>query len=289
MFFVQSSRDLITMLEKECGQAGVETRLACRVSDVRKENGFIVATEQGAFRSDSLVIATGGLSYAHLGASGFGHEIARAFGLKVTKLRPALVPFVLQKRDRSIFGELAGVSLDSIVSCGKKKFRGNILFTHKGLSGPAALQASLYWGPEEPLKIDLLPSLDAFEIFRSRRGGKMEMRSLLAAYFPKRFAQTWCDHVAGSKPINQYPEKELREFAGKLHAWVLFPQGTEGYEIAEVTAGGVDTDAISSKTMEAKDVPGLYFIGEVLDVTGELGGYNLHWAWASGYVAGQYV
>jgi hypothetical protein len=289
IFCVRSSRDLIVMLEGECVQAGVETRLSCRVSAVRQEDDFTVATEQGTFRSDSLVVATGGLSYTKLGASGFGHEIARMFGLKVTELRPALVPFVFYKRDRGIFGELAGISLDSIVSCGKKKFRGNILFTHQGLSGPAALQASLYWGAGEPLRIDLLPSTDIFGIFLSKRGGKTELRTLLAAYFPKRFAQTWCDHVAGSRPINQYAEKELREIADKLHAWEIAPQGMESYEIAEVTAGGVDTDAISSKTMEAKDVSGLYFIGEVLDVTGELGGYNLHWAWASGYAAGQYA
>lgn len=289
IFCVRSSRDLIMMLEKECAQADVETRLACRVSEVRKGEDFIVETQQGTFRSDSLVIATGGLSYKKLGASGFGHEIARNFGLKVTKLRPALVPFIFAKREKGIFGALAGVSVDAVVSCGKKRFRGNILFTHQGLSGPAALQASLYWEPGMPLKIDLLPSADFFDIFLSKRAGKMEMRTLLAVYLPKRVAQTWCDHIVGSKPINQYAEKELRGLAGRLHAWEVVPQGTESYEIAEVTAGGVDTDAISSKTMEAKDVPGLYFIGEVLDVTGELGGYNLHWAWASGYAAGQYA
>ena len=289
IFCVKSSRDIIVMLEKECAQAGVEMRLKCRVTDVGRAKNFTITTDQGEFRSDSLVIAAGGLSYANLGASGFGHEIARTFGLKVTQLRPALVPFVFQRRERNKFEALAGISLDSIVSCGNKRFRGNVLFTHRGLSGPAALQASLYWSIGEPLTIDLLPAADILGIFMSNRGSKMELRNLLAAYFPKRFAQTWCEHMIRSKPVNQYADKELQEIAKTLHAWEVMPKGTEGYEIAEVTAGGVDTDALSSKTMQAKDAAGLYFIGEVQDVTGELGGYNLHWAWASGFAAGQYA
>jgi len=289
IFCVKSSRDIIVMLEKECAQAGVEMRLKCRVTDVGRAKNFTITTDQGEFRSDSLVIAAGGLSYANLGASGFGHEIARTFGLKVTQLRPALVPFVFQRRERNKFEALAGISLDSIVSCGNKRFRGNVLFTHRGLSGPAALQASLYWNPGEQLTIDLLPATDILGIFMSNRRSKMELHNLLAAYFPKRFAQTWCDHMVLSKPVNQYAEKELQEIAQTLHAWEVMPKGTEGYEIAEVTAGGVDTDVLSSKTMEAKDTAGLYFIGEVQDVTGELGGYNLHWAWASGFAAGQYA
>ena len=168
-----------------------------------------------------------------------------------------------------------------------RRFRGNILFTHRGLSGPAALQASLTWNTGELLTIDLLPDTDILAEFMSRRRSRIEMRNLLAAYFPKRFAEAWCGQMTISKPLDQTPDKELKAIAGGLHAWKVLPKGTEGYNTAEVTAGGVDTDELSSKTMEAKKVPGLYFIGEVVDVTGELGGYNLHWAWASGFAAGQ--
>jgi predicted Rossmann fold flavoprotein len=241
------------------------------------------------FRSDSLVIATGGLSYGNLGASGFGHDIAQQFGLKVAPPRPALVPFVFPGRAQMIFKELAGISLDVAISCGGKRRRGSILFTHRGLSGPAALQASLSWTPGEPLLIDLLPDRDILVVFAAKRRSRMELRNLLAEHLPKRFAEVWCDQMTNSKPLDQTSDKELKEVAEGLHAWKVLPKGTEGYNIAEVTAGGVDTDELSSKTMEAKKVPGLFFIGEVVDVTGELGGYNLHWAWASGYAAGQYA
>lgn len=289
IFCVKSSRDIISMLEKECDKGGVEIRLKCRVTDIEKAENFTVTTNQGLFSSSSLVIATGGLSYSNLGASGFGHDVARQFGLKVTQLRPALVPFVFSGQDQEVFQGLAGISLDATVSCGAKQFRGSILFTHRGLSGPAALQASLTWKPGASLKIDLLPETDILGVFFNRRQSKMEMRNLLAGYFPKRFAQVWCDHLMIAKPVNQASDKELNETANALHAWEIIPKGTEGYGTAEVTAGGVDTDELSSKTLEAKKVPGLFFIGEVVDVTGDLGGYNLHWAWASGYAAGQYA
>jgi predicted Rossmann fold flavoprotein len=289
MFCVKSSREIITALEQECAQLGVEIRLRCRVSDISHAGVFTVTTSEGIFSSDSLVIATGGLSYSKLGASGFGQDVARKFKVKVTQVRPALVPFVFQGSDQKVFKGLAGIAFDTAVSIGRKKFRGNILFTHRGLSGPAALQASLYWEPGEPLLIDLLPALDIHEVFLSARQSKIEMHNLLAGHLPRRFVQTWCDHVIISKPINQCSDKELKEIAEGLHAWKIIPKGTEGYDVAEVTAGGVNTDELSSKTMEAKKVPGLYFIGEVVDVTGMLGGYNLHWAWASGYAAGQFA
>ena len=289
LFCVKSSRDVIAMLERECDQAGVEIRLACRVADVRTAEHFSVTTDQGVFGSASLVIATGGLSYAGLGATGFGHALARRFGLTVVPPRPALVPFVFPARERSVFGELAGISLDADVSCGGKRFRGSILFTHRGLSGPAALQASLYWIPGEPLIIDLLPDTDILGVFMEKRRSRTAMHTLLAQHVPKRFAQVWCDRKMTSKPLDQTADKELREAAAGLHAWQVVPEGTEGYATAEVTAGGVAADELSSKTMEARKVPGLYFIGEVVDVTGELGGYNLHWAWASGFAAGQYA
>jgi predicted Rossmann fold flavoprotein len=289
IFCVKTSRELIEILEAECKNAGVEMQLKCPVAEIKQKGLFLVETGQGIFSSESLVIATGGLSYPSLGASRFGYDVARQFGIKVTQVRPALVPFVLAGEDQKVFKGLAGVSLDAAVSCGTKRFRGNILFTHRGLSGPAALQASLYWEPKGLLKIDLFPDIDIFNVFLSRRQSRIETRNLLAEYVPKRFAQVWCDHKRIAKPINETSDKELREIANQLHAWSIVPKGTEGYETAEVTAGGVDTAALSSKTMETNKTPGLFFIGEVVDVTGALGGYNLHWAWASGYVAGQYA
>ncbi len=289
IFCVKSSRDIIAMLEQECVKAGVEMRLKGKVTDISQAGHFMVTTSEGVLSSDSLVIATGGLSSPKLGASGSGQEVARKFKLKVTQARPALVPFVFQGRDQRVFKGLAGIAFDTAVSINRKKFRGNILFTHRGLSGPAALQASLYWEPGEPLLIDLLPALDIHGVFLSARQSKMEMHTLLAGHLPKRFVQTWCDHLIISKPINQCSDKELKEIAEGLHAWQIIPKGTEGYDVAEVTAGGVNTDELSSKTMEAKKAPGLYFIGEVVDVTGLLGGYNLHWAWASGHAAGQFA
>ena len=263
--------------------------LSCRIMDISHAGDFTIMTSAGAFTSDSLVIATGGFSHARLKASGFGLEVARQFRLKVTQTRPALAPFVFSGKDQKVFKGLAGIAFDAVVTRGGKRFRGNILFTHRGLSGPAALQASLYWNPGEVMKIDLLPATDILAVFLSKRQSKIELRTLLAGYFPKRFAETWCEYRACIKSVNHCSDKELRELADGLHAWEVIPKGTEGYDIAEVTVGGVNTDELSSKTMEAKKVPGLYFIGEVVDVTGELGGYNLHWAWASGYAAGQYA
>jgi len=287
LFCVKSSADIITLLEAECARFGVEIRLKCRVTDIDRGQDFMVATDQGTFHADSLVIATGGLSYPALGASGLGHAIGRQFGLKIVPPRPGLVPFLFAARDQKVFQGLAGISLDAAVSCGPKRFRGSLLFTHRGLSGPAALQASLYWVPGELITIDLLPDTDILGEFLSRRRSRIEMRNLLAAYLPKRFAEAWCGQMTIAKPLDQTSDKELKTIADGLHAWNVLPKRTEGYDTAEVTAGGVDTDELSSKTMEAKKVPGLYFIGEVVDVTGELGGYNLHWAWASGFAAGQ--
>jgi predicted Rossmann fold flavoprotein len=289
LFCVKSATDIIALLEAECERAGADIRLQCRVIGVVHEQVFTVTTDQGTFRAQSLVIATGGLSYPALGASGFGHALGKQFGLRIVPPRPGLVPFLFAARDQKVFHDLSGISLDTAVSCGEKRFRGNLLFTHHGLSGPVALQASLYWTPGEPLTIDLLPERDILAEFMSRRRSKIEIRNLLAGHLPKRFAEVWCDQMTISKPLDQTSDRELRSIADGLHAWNVLPKRTEGYETAEVTAGGVDTDELSSKTMEAKNVPGLYFIGEVVDVTGELGGYNLHWAWASGFAAGQHA
>lgn len=289
LFCVKSSRDILALLRHECDRANVEPLLACRVTKIQKTGAFLVATDRGTFESASLVIATGGLSYPGLGASGFGHSIARQFGLRVTEVKPALVPLSFSGRDQKIFRDLAGISLDSSVECGGSRFRGNLLFTHRGVSGPAILQASLYWKPGMPVLVDLLPDIDLPSAFSAKRQSTMEMRTLLNQFFPKRFAQTWCDLYATSKPVAQYSDRELALIANQLHSWRIRPNATEGYKSAEVTAGGVDTGELSSKTMESKKAPGLYFIGEVLDVTGHLGGYNLHWAWASGHAAGQYA
>ena len=290
LFCDTSAREIVAMLQAECDAAGVRMQLGCEVTNiVRNDTGFAVETSRGTFHAASLVIATGGLSYPSLGASGFGHEVARQFGLAVIPPRPALVPFVFTKRDRDIFQELAGVSLDAAITCGRKRHAGKMLFTHRGLSGPVALQASLLWVPGECLSVDLLPDTDILGILLARRPGKAETSTLLAEYLPKRLARIWCEQRGLSRPLNQVSEKAVKELAAGLRDWRLVPGGTEGYATAEVTAGGVDTAEMSSKTMEAIKAPGLYFIGEVVDVTGELGGYNLHWAWASGYAAGQAV
>jgi len=289
LFCTHSSGDIISLLQRECDASGVELRLGSRISDVQRSSCYTVATDQGVFQSKSLVIATGGVSYENLGASGFGHTIARQFGLSVTELRPALVPFVFSTRDHKTFQGLAGISLNAAITCNSKVFVGNILFTHRGLSGPAVLQASLYWKPGEAIRIDLMPGQDLLAHFMENRQSRMEMHNFLSGAFPKRFAQKWCDLLQASKTLNQYSDKELKSIADGLHRWELTPKSTEGYGNAEVTAGGVATGELSSKTMEATKAPGLYFIGEVLDVTGQLGGYNLHWAWASGFAAGQYA
>lgn len=288
LFCETSAREIVTMLQAECDSAGVEMRLGCEVTGIGTgAAGFTVETSQGTFRCASLVIATGGLSYPKLGASGFGHDVARQFGLALVAPRPALVPFVFTKADREIFQELAGVSLDAAIACGGKRHSGKILFTHRGLSGPAALQASLLWTPGEPLSIDLLPDTDILGALLARRAGKAETATVLAEYLPKRLGRIWCEQRGLDRPLKQLSERAVRAIAAGLHDWHLLPGGTEGYTTAEATAGGVDTGELSSKTMEAKKVPGLHFIGEVVDVTGELGGYNLHWAWASGVAAGQ--
>lgn len=289
LFCRRNSLDVLRMLREEAGKADVKMRLKCKVTDVGKEGHFRVITNQGMFESKSLVVATGGLSFPVLGATGLGHRIAGLFGLRVTPLFPGLVPFQFTGKDLKIFGALSGLSIPVKARCRDREFQGEMLFTHQGLSGPVMLQVSSYWKAGDILTIDLLPDRDALEIFRARHGSRTEMHNLLAELFPRRFSRTWCGLHVSSKPLCQYTDRELVEIAGRLHNWEVKPRGTQGYEKAEVTVGGVDTNELSSKTMESRKVPGLYFAGEVIDVTGQLGGYNLHWAWASGYVAGQYA
>lgn len=289
IFCAGSSRQIVDMLGKECDSAGVQFRLNCRIEKITKKSRFSVKTNSGVIETDSLVIATGGLSYPNLGATGLGHRLAEQFGLRIIRLKPALVPLTFSRSDLQKFGDLSGVSVKSNISCNNKKFSGKILFTHKGLSGPAILQISSYWSKGDVINIDLLPDIDIYEKLIEKQQSRMQIKNLLSQYFSKRFIHKWCELYIKSKPLCRYSDKELEDISGRLQNWEIKPEDTEGYNRAEVTLGGVDTDELSSKTMEAKKVPGLYFVGEVIDVTGQLGGYNLHWAWASGYAAGQYV
>ena len=290
LFCDGSSRQIIEMLLRECESAGVEIRFRCQMLSVKREKEtFRVETNQGSFVSSSLVIATGGLSIPTLGATDFGYHIARQFGLRIEEIRPALVPLTFNSQTQGQLTELSGISLDAVVDCLGTEFSENILITHRGLSGPAILQISSYWQPGTPISINLLPTEDAFDILQRNCNPEIELVNLLAQYWPKRFAQVWCQLYAASKLVRQYGERELHDISHKIHHMRLTPSGTEGFRKAEVTAGGVATSELSSQTMEARRAPGLYFIGEVVDVTGHLGGYNFQWAWASGYVAGQYA
>jgi predicted Rossmann fold flavoprotein len=290
LFCDGSSRQIIDMLLEECRDAGAEIRCRCVVREVRKKGDeFELETNQGSFIASALVVATGGLSIPTLGATDFGYRLARQFGLRVEEPRPALVPFTLAPQVLGRLATLSGVSLDALVSCHDKEFRENILITHRGLSGPAVLQISSYWRPGEPVSINLLPDEDALDLLTRERDAEVELVNLLARHLPKRFAQAWCELYAPSKRLKHYGPREIQEVARRLHAMRITPSGTEGFKKAEVTAGGVSTAELSSQTMEAARVPGLYFIGEVVDVTGQLGGYNFQWAWASGHAAGQHV
>jgi len=251
--------------------------------------GFIVETSRGNFACTSLVVATGGLSVPALGVSDFGYRLARQFGLSIVEPRAALVPFVFGARKLDDFKQLAGVSLEAVVSCGKASFAGALLFTHRGISGPAILQASSYWKPGMEIMIDLLPGAGAASLLEEHRASRQELRNVLAQVLPARFAEAWAADYGGARPLREFANKDLARIVEELHHWRVLPDGTEGYRTAEVTAGGVDTNELSSKTMQVRRVPGLYFIGEVVDVTGQLGGFNFQWAWASGHAAGEVV
>ncbi len=289
LFCDQSSQQIIDMLLSECADAGVEIRCGSQVRRINRENGFTIETNQGSFHAGSLVIATGGLSIAPLGATDFGYGIARQFGLKIEPPRPALVPLTLSPTVQRQLSPLSGISLDASVGIEGTEFRENILITHRGLSGPAILQISLYWETGTPIVINLLPDEDILNMLQDRQLSEIELANLLAQHWPRRFAHAWCDLYLPSRPLKQFNDGQLSEIAEKIRRLQITPAGTEGFKKAEVTAGGVATSELSSQTMEAKRIPGLYFIGEVVDVTGQLGGYNFQWAWASGYAAGQAV
>lgn len=289
LFCQDSAQQIIQMLLDECQRGHVEIRLNCQIRDIQKPELFRVSTSQGDMESDSLVIATGGLSIPKIGASDFGYRIAQQFGLAIAEHQPGLVPLTFGDAERSTWSLLQGVSLEASVRLGKTEFLENVLFTHRGLSGPAILQISSYWQSGETVSINLLPRIDVREFLERNQRESVLLSNLLCAYLPKRFTQVWCEKCAINKPMKQYSPKELGELASRLQNWQLPMQGTEGYSKAEVTLGGVDTRELSSKTMEAKKVSGLFFIGEVVDVTGHLGGHNFQWAWSSGYAAGTAV
>jgi predicted Rossmann fold flavoprotein len=277
------------MLRDECARANVDIRLQERIMAISKGEAFEVVSNRGRFKSGSLVIATGGLAMPKIGATPFGYQIARQFGIRVIEPVPALVPLLWSQNDRKIFKDLSGVAFEAIVTCGRHQYRENILFTHRGLSGPAVLQISSHWTEGRAISIDLFPERDIYREMTLRRKEKMEMSTFLSSFLPKRFVKIWCELNFPSQPMYRFSEKELRAAAERLHDWRVTPLKKDGYGAAEVTGGGVDTDEVSSKSMESKKVPGLFFVGEVLDVTGELGGYNLQWAWSSGWAAGQFA
>jgi predicted Rossmann fold flavoprotein len=291
LFCDHSAQQIVDMLVEECQRAGAEFVLDCPINKIERRDGFLIDTRRGSFACQSLVIATGGLSIPKIGATGFGYNVARQFGLGIVPMAAALDGFNFSDSDLKHFLELAGVSIDCTVRCNDAAFRENILFTHTGLSGPASLQASLYWNSGDAIEIDLLPSrqMEEWLTQKSTSSPKLELKNALADLLPKRFADKYCQVHGLDFRLAQLNEHERQRVADGLHAWQVYPSGTVGYRKAEVTRGGVDTDELSSKNMEAKKVAGLYFIGEVVDVTGQLGGYNFQWAWASGSAAGQCV
>ena len=291
LFCDQSAKDILNMLLSECEQQNVEIRLNNSITSIKKNDQFEVSSNQGSFNSHSLVVATGGLSIPKMCASPFGYKVAEQFGIKIWPTHAGLVPFTLQPEDKSQLSELSGIAVDSVVSNIKTEFRENILFTHRGLSGPVILQISSYWTPGEAITINLLPDINLSQTLLADKdaGSQLKIKSILSKLLPKRLVETLLDKNLIDKSLQDTSNLTIENIAKQLNQWQIRPNGTEGYRTAEVTLGGVDCDSLSSKTMESKQVPGLYFIGEVIDVTGWLGGYNFQWAWSSGWVAGQNV
>jgi len=288
LFCDGSAQEIVEMLERECRDAGVEIVVNAKAGEIRRADGFIVQASGHEFRAQSLVVATGGLSISKMGATAYGYELARQFGLGIVDCRPALVPFTMNPEDRESYCDLAGVSWEAVVSIargGAPSFREKLLITHRGLSGPAILQASSYWKAPAEIAIDLAPGEDITAPLRERNA-RRDAAAAKAAFrrvLPNRLADRWVD----LHPPTDWSNRGIADMESRAHHWQLIPAGTEGYDKAEVTVGGVDTRELSAKTMESRKVPGLFFIGEVVDVTGHLGGFNFQWAWASGFCAGQ--
>jgi predicted Rossmann fold flavoprotein len=284
LFCDLSAQNITDMLEAECKGADVQIFLSCRIHELQRTREFIVRTEASEFHAPVLVVATGGLSIPKIGATAFGYEVARQFDLNIVPPKPGLVPLLLGGKDYKLYSDLAGISAEVIASTNHHAFREKMLFTHRGLSGPAILQISSYWDKGQPVQIDLAPRLEITPAIRAAKVRDMTAaRSAFQGILPKRFADRWLE----TNPPENWTNDSLAHLEKSVHAWILKPAGTEGYEKAEVTVGGVDTGELSSKTMESKKVPGLFFIGEVVDVTGHLGGFNFQWAWASGAAAGR--
>jgi hypothetical protein len=289
LFCDVSSKLIVKMLVDECTAAGVRIETDCSVERVQHgDDGFRLHTRHGVFAAPSLVVATGGLSIPSMGATGFGYELARRFGHDVLPTRAGLVPLTLSGKHQERLQDLSGVALPVEARCGRQSFRNFMLLTHRGVSGPAILQISSYWQPGDDLRLDLLPGQDALAWLKDQQKQRpeAELKTVLSEALPRRFAQRLCEVWLPNRPMKQYNDPQLREAADVLARWPLVASGTEGYRTAEVTLGGVDTDGVSSSTMMSKKLPGLFFVGEVLDVTGWLGGYNFQWAWASGHAAG---
>lgn len=296
LFCDQSSRQILSLLESECARAGARIVSGCQVQQVHRPDPaavrpWEVTTSAGTWRASNLVIATGGLSFPRLGATPFGYRIAQQFGLRIVTPRPGLVPLTWSAEDLARFVPLSGLSLDCETQAGpgSPRFRENILLTHRGLSGPAILQVSNYRGPSDPIHIHLLPGIDTTAWLADRQRSTLTPRQALRQVWPERFAQAWCEGRCPDRPLAQIARRDIEALARDLAGWKIQPAGDEGYPKAEVTLGGVDTAELSSKTLEARNVPGLHFVGEVVDVTGWLGGYNFQWAWASGHAAGEAV
>jgi predicted Rossmann fold flavoprotein len=287
LFCDGSAQQILTMLEEECRRVGIRIITGAKVHEVSRPGHFVVRTDRDELHAPVLVVATGGLSIPKMGATGFGYELARQFGLRVEPCRPALVPLLFDAPDRERWCDLAGVSLGVSAAIGRQRFAEKMLITHRGLSGPAILQLSSYWHPPEAIVLDMAPAQEVFTSMLAQSAGRdlASARTALRVALPARFADRWLE---ANSPVN-WSNHSLAELERRLHHWKIIPADTEGYEKAEVTAGGVDTGELSAKTMESHKVPGLYFIGEVVDVTGQLGGFNFQWAWSSGFCAGQAV
>ena len=291
LFCDGSAREILAMLLAECAAAKVDLRLGHKIAEVTRNDRFRIESNRGSFIAPVVVLATGGLSIPKLAATGFAYEVARRFGLTMSEPRPGLVPLKVTGETLILCQTLSGVSADAVVSVGRQSFRENILFTHRGLSGPAILQISSYWRDGETLSIDLVPELDAEDFLkrRKRTRPRAELKSVLAEILPTRLAHALAETATEAGTMANLPDRILGRMAAQLKRWQLRPSGSEGWAKAEVTVGGIDTTGLSSKTMEARGVPGLYIIGEAIDVTGWLGGYNFQWAWSSGWCAGQAV
>ena len=292
LFCKKSAREIIEMLISECKNQDIKIKLETSVITISKEKDtYFVKTNKGNFSSKSLVVATGGLSIPKIGATDFGYRIAKQFNLNITNLFPALVPLTFKNDTLEFCKNLAGISINASVAIDKISFEEGLIFTHRGVSGPSILQISSYWKEGKPITINLLPSVNLYEILTNKRlnSAKTNISNILSEFLPKKLATAICDKLNINKKISETSNNDLHKLTNFVHNWSIVPDGTEGYKTAEVTIGGVNTNEISSSTMECKKHPGLFFIGEVLDVTGHLGGHNFQWAWSSGFVAGQHV